>query len=73
MFGKMLFDFIQALKGIDGETQLLLLRFLIRAGKAPYPNLYVKERIQRILDADDAPVVSSSPRQVHVPSREVKR
>ncbi len=75
MFGKMLFDFIQALKGIEAETQLLLLRFLIRAGKAPYPNQYVKERIQRILDEDDGKGSAEvfSPRQVRVSSREVKR
>ena len=73
MFGKLLFDFVNALKRIDTDTQMLLLRFLVRAGKSGNANLYVQSRIQRILDEDDHPAVSASPRQVHVPSREVKR
>ena len=73
MFGKLFYDFVQALKRIDTDTQLLLLKFLIRAGKSGNANLFVQSRIQRILDEDDHPIVSSSPRQVHVSSREVKR
>ena len=72
MIGKLVYDFVQALKDIDTDTRLLLLRFLIRAGKAPNANLYIKERLQKIMDEDDAPQVSS-PRQVQATWREVKR
>lgn len=73
MFGKLMYDFVQALSKFDLDTKMLLLRVLIRAGQSGSANLYLKERLQRILDEDDRPLVSSSPRQVHVTSREVKR
>ena len=73
MIGKLFFDFVQALKRIDGETQLLLLKFLIRAGKSGDANRFVQDRLQRIFDEDDQLIVSSSPRQVHVTAREVKK
>ena len=71
MFGKILFDFVQAIKRIDGDTQMLLLRFLVRAGKSPDPSRFVKESLQKILDEDERPIVSPSPRQVTW--REVKK
>lgn len=73
MFGKLAYDFVQAIKRIDTDTQMLLLRFLVRAGKSTDPSRFVKESLQRILDEDDRPSVSSSPRQVQATWREVKK
>lgn len=71
MVGKLIYDFVQALSKFDGDTKMLLLRVLVRAGQSGNANEYLKERLQRILDEDDRPIVSPSPRQVT--AREVKR
>lgn len=73
MIGKILFDLAQALSRFELDTKMLLLRVLVRAGQSPSANHYLKERLQRILDEDDRPIVSPSPRQVHVTSREVPK
>ena len=71
MIGKMLYDFAQALSKFDADTKVRLLRVLVHAGQSGNANLYLKDRLQRILDEDDRPIVSASPRQVT--AREVKR
>lgn len=73
MIGKMIFDFVQALQRFDTDTKVLLLRVLIRAGQSGDANAYLKGKLHRILDEEDRPVEVTSPRAIHVTSREVKR
>lgn len=70
---KMLYELVQELKKLEGDTLMLITRFVIRAGKSPSPNQYIKTHLQRILDEDDRPAPQSSPRQVNYPYREVKK
>lgn len=74
MIIKLLYQLTQELKKLEGDTIVLITRFVIRAGKSPSPNHYIKQHLQRILDEDDRPAPpSGSPRQVQYEWREVKK
>ena len=45
--------FLQQLGSIDGDTKALLVRLMIRANKSGNANLYLKARLQLIVDVDD--------------------
>ena len=69
---KILAQMAGALGKFDTDTQLLFLRFVIRAAQQPNSALFVKESLQKILDDLDAPA-AYSPRQVVVTAREMPK
>lgn len=73
MIIRLLYQLTQELKKLEGDTLMLITRFVIRAGQSPSPNHYIKGHLQRILAEDDRPAPQSSPRQVNYPYREVKK
>lgn len=68
---KFLGQIAQGLKVFDSDTQLLFLRFVMRAGRSPDPNRFVQDALAKVLSEDEPP--PAPPRQVQVSWREVKK
>lgn len=46
---------LEGLGSIDPDTRMLLSRLAVRAAKSGNANLYIKERILWVLNAEDSP------------------